>query len=114
MNTINKNTETLLKASREAGIEVNTQKTKYMVVSRHQNQAQNHNLLTIHKSFKMWQNSNIWEQETSSLTHRLRVSENTMPGEYFGPSGKKGRKAGEDCIMRSFIICTLHKFFRVI
>jgi len=32
---IKKNTEALLEASRDAGLEVNTEKTKYMVVSRH-------------------------------------------------------------------------------
>jgi len=35
INTI-KNTETLLDASKEVGIEVNTEKTKYVVVSCHQ------------------------------------------------------------------------------
>jgi hypothetical protein len=33
MNTIKEN----MKASREVGLEVNTQKTKYMTVSHHQN-----------------------------------------------------------------------------
>jgi hypothetical protein len=32
-----KNTETLLEASREVGLEVNIEKTKYMVWSHHQN-----------------------------------------------------------------------------
>jgi hypothetical protein len=33
IDTINKNTETLIDASREVGLEVNTEKTKYMLVS---------------------------------------------------------------------------------
>jgi hypothetical protein len=37
MNTIKKNTETLLEANREIGLEVITKKTKYMPMSRHQN-----------------------------------------------------------------------------
>jgi hypothetical protein len=50
--TIKKNTETLLEASREVGLDVNTEKTKYMVVSHHQN-GQNHNVLTNNnESFK--------------------------------------------------------------
>jgi hypothetical protein len=35
INTI-KNTEVLLEASREVGLEVNTEKTKYVAVSHHQ------------------------------------------------------------------------------
>jgi hypothetical protein len=37
-----KNTETLTDASKEAGLEVNTEKTKYMLLFRHQNAEQNH------------------------------------------------------------------------
>jgi len=44
--------EALLETSREIGLEVNTEKTKYMVVSRHQNVGQNHNLLTDNGSFE--------------------------------------------------------------
>jgi hypothetical protein len=35
--TIKKNREALLQASREADLEVNTEKTKHMLLSRHQN-----------------------------------------------------------------------------
>jgi hypothetical protein len=52
MNTIKKNTEALLEASREVGLEENTEKTKYMVVSCHQNARQNQNLLIANKSFE--------------------------------------------------------------
>jgi hypothetical protein len=34
MDTIHKNTKALLDASREVGLEVNSEKTKYMLVSR--------------------------------------------------------------------------------
>jgi hypothetical protein len=37
INTINRNSEALLEASREVGLEVNTEETMYMVVSFHQN-----------------------------------------------------------------------------
>jgi hypothetical protein len=50
VNTIKKKTESLLEARREVGIEVNTKKTKYMVMSCHQNVGQNHSLLTVNKS----------------------------------------------------------------
>jgi general stress protein 26 len=39
---IKKNTETLIDASKEVGLEVNTEKTKYMLLSHHQNAGQNH------------------------------------------------------------------------
>jgi len=42
----------VLEVSREVGLEVNTEKTKYMVVSRHQNVGQNHNLLIANRYFK--------------------------------------------------------------
>jgi hypothetical protein len=35
-----KNMETLIHASKEVGLEVNTEKTKYMLLSRHQNAGQ--------------------------------------------------------------------------
>jgi hypothetical protein len=52
INTIRKDTGRLLKASSEVGLEVNTDKTKYMVISSHQNAGRNHNLLTSNKSFE--------------------------------------------------------------
>jgi len=42
----------LLEASREVGVEVNTEKTKYVVMSSHQNAEENHNLLIANKSFQ--------------------------------------------------------------
>jgi hypothetical protein len=35
IDTIKKNTETLIDASKEAGLEINIEKTKYMLLSRH-------------------------------------------------------------------------------
>jgi adenine-specific DNA methylase len=42
--TTKKNTQTLIDASKEVGLEVNTEKTKYMLLSRHQNAGQNPNI----------------------------------------------------------------------
>jgi hypothetical protein len=47
--TINKNTETLLVASKEVGLEVNGDKTEYMVVSRDQDAGRSHNIKTDNK-----------------------------------------------------------------
>jgi hypothetical protein len=41
IHAIKKNTEALLIASKEIGLEVNSEKTKYMVMSRDQNAGQN-------------------------------------------------------------------------
>jgi hypothetical protein len=41
---IKKNTETLTDASREVGLEINIEKTKYMLLSRHQNVGQNRDI----------------------------------------------------------------------
>jgi uncharacterized protein YabE (DUF348 family) len=37
IDTIEKNTESLIDVSEEAGLEINIEKTKYMSLSRHQN-----------------------------------------------------------------------------
>jgi hypothetical protein len=54
IHTIQKDTKALLLASREVGLELNTEKTEYeyMVISRHQNVGQNHNFLLANKSFE--------------------------------------------------------------
>jgi hypothetical protein len=39
--TTKKNTETLTDASKEVGLEINVEKTKYMLLSCHQNVGQN-------------------------------------------------------------------------
>jgi hypothetical protein len=39
--TIKKNTETLTDASKEVGLEINVEKTKYMLLPHHQNVGQN-------------------------------------------------------------------------
>jgi hypothetical protein len=41
IDTIKRNTETLIDASKEVGLEINIEKTKYMLLSHHQNAGQN-------------------------------------------------------------------------
>jgi hypothetical protein len=50
--TIKKNTQTLTDAGKEAGLEVNAEKTKYMFLCRHQNAGQNHDKNTGNISFE--------------------------------------------------------------
>jgi hypothetical protein len=45
-------TESLLEESGNVCLEVNTEKIKYMVLSYKQNVEENHNLLTVNKSFE--------------------------------------------------------------
>jgi hypothetical protein len=56
INTVKENTEILLEASRDIGLEINAEKTKYMIMSRHPNSGQNHNIKRANESFEMWQN----------------------------------------------------------
>jgi hypothetical protein len=44
--------ETLIDASKEVGLEVNIEKTKYMLRSRHQNAGQNHDIKTAYRCFE--------------------------------------------------------------
>jgi hypothetical protein len=52
IDTIKKNTETLIDASKEVGLEINAEKTNYMLLSRHQNEGQNHDITITNRSFE--------------------------------------------------------------
>jgi hypothetical protein len=52
IDTINKNTQTLTDVSKEVGLEVNVEKTKYTLVSRDQNAGQNRNIKIGNSSFE--------------------------------------------------------------
>jgi hypothetical protein len=51
IDTIEKNTESRIGASNEVGLEVDAEKTKYMLQYRHQNAGQNHNIKIDDRSF---------------------------------------------------------------
>jgi retron-type reverse transcriptase len=59
INTIKKNAEALLDASKEIGLEVNSEKTKYMFMSRHQSAGQSNYIRVANKSFVQVFGSNI-------------------------------------------------------
>jgi hypothetical protein len=52
VNAIKENSETLLEASRDIGLEINAEKTKYMIMSRHPNSGQNQNIRIANESFE--------------------------------------------------------------
>jgi sorting nexin-29 len=52
IDTIKKNTETVIDASREVGLEINAEKTKCKSLSRHQNVSQNRNIKEAKRSFE--------------------------------------------------------------
>jgi hypothetical protein len=51
IDTIKKNTETLIDANKEVGLEINVEETKYMLLSRHQNVGQNQDIKIANRSF---------------------------------------------------------------
>jgi hypothetical protein len=52
INTTKENTEPLLEASRDIGLEINTEKTKYMILSHHLNSGQNQHKRIANESFE--------------------------------------------------------------
>jgi hypothetical protein len=51
--TIKKNTETLIDASKEVGLEINVEKMKYMLLSCHQNAGKNWDIKIANRSFEI-------------------------------------------------------------
>jgi hypothetical protein len=61
MDTIKKNTGTLTDVSKEVGLEVNAEQTRYLLLSHHQNAGQKHDIKIATDPLKMWHSSNILE-----------------------------------------------------
>jgi hypothetical protein len=57
-----KNTKALLDASKEVGLEVNQEKTKYMLMSRNQKMGQKYSIKIANRSLEDVAKLNIWEQ----------------------------------------------------
>jgi hypothetical protein len=52
IDTIKKDTETLIDASKWVGLEINVEKTKHMLLSRHHNAGQNRDIKIANRSFE--------------------------------------------------------------
>jgi hypothetical protein len=52
IDTIKKNTETLINASKEAGLDGNAQRTKYILLSVHHTAMQSHDMKLANRSFE--------------------------------------------------------------
>jgi hypothetical protein len=61
MDTIKRNKEALFDASKGVGLEVNPEKTKYMLMSCSQKTGQKHTIKIGNSPLKMWQSSNTSE-----------------------------------------------------
>jgi hypothetical protein len=62
IDTVNKNTQTLIDASKEVGLEGKLEKTTYMLVSRDQNAGQNRDKKLETDHLKICHRSMIWER----------------------------------------------------
>jgi hypothetical protein len=72
INAIKKSTEALVVASKEIGLEVNVEKSKYMVMSRNQNAGQNHKIKIDNKSFERVEQ---FKYLGTNLTNRNSIQE---------------------------------------
>jgi hypothetical protein len=63
IDTIMKNAEILIDASKEVGLEMRVEKSKYMLLSGHQNAGQNRDIKIAKRSLKICHSSNIWEPQ---------------------------------------------------
>jgi hypothetical protein len=59
------NTQTLIDASKEVGLEVNAEKTKYMLLSHYQNAGQNRDIKIANTAFEKGSTVQIFENDSN-------------------------------------------------
>jgi hypothetical protein len=74
IDTIEKNTGTLTDDSKKVGLEINVEKTKYILLSRHQNTGQNRDIKTANRSF---QNVLQFKYSGTTVTNQNLIPEET-------------------------------------
>jgi hypothetical protein len=62
VHTVKENAETLVAATKENGLEVNVDKTKYMIMSRDQNVGRSHSVKIDNSSIERVEEFKYWEQ----------------------------------------------------
>jgi hypothetical protein len=72
VHAVKKNTETLVANTKETGLEVNADKTKYMVMSRDQNAGRNHSIKIGNSSFQNVEEFKYWG---TNLTNQNSIQE---------------------------------------
>jgi hypothetical protein len=77
VDTTKKNTETLIDASKEVGLEINAEKTKYMFLSCHQNVGQNRDIKIANRSFE---NVSQFKYLGTTVTNRNLMHEEIKRG----------------------------------
>jgi hypothetical protein len=74
IDAIKKNMETFIDASKEVGPEVNTEITKYMLLSRHQNAGQSYDIKIANRCFE---NVAKFRYFGTTITHQNLIQEET-------------------------------------
>jgi hypothetical protein len=77
VNTIKGNPETPLEASRDIQLEINAEKTKYVIISRHLNSGQNQNIRKAKESFE---NVAKFKYLGTTLTNQNDIHDETSEG----------------------------------
>jgi len=73
--TVKENTEAFVVASKETGLEVNADKTQYMVMSRNQNIRQSHRTKTGNRSFESVERVQIFENNLNGSKFYSGINE---------------------------------------
>ena len=72
LHTLKENTEALIVSSKKIGLEVNVDKTKYMVMSRDQNAGQSHSMKTDNSFYERVEEFKYWGK---TLTNQNYIQE---------------------------------------
>jgi hypothetical protein len=72
IDSINKNTGTLIDASKDVGLEINVEKTKYMLLSRHQNIGQNQHIKI---GDRLFENASQFKYLGTTVTNQNLIQE---------------------------------------